>query len=94
MALLVSESLQGELVTDNDQNLKVGTVRALLDAAGLLPSPDEVSALGKAYPLVRAMCDDLYAVAEARYEIPALHFEPRPLFTPWAPDPEAMNFHD
>lgn len=63
-------------------------VSALLGATGLAPSEDEMRTLVRSYPDVRSMIDPLYAVAEARYEVPALHFEPRPLFSPWAIDPE------
>lgn len=69
-------------------------VGVLLGATGLAASEDEVRALARSYPDVRSMIDSLYAVAEARYEVPALHFEPRPLFSPWAMDPEAVNSYE
>lgn len=81
-------------MTDSTSSLTRSVARVFLDTAGLSPNPDEMTALERAYPLVRSMIDALYAVTEARYEMPALHFEPRPLFAPWAPDPDAMSFDD
>lgn len=82
---------QGELMTENAPKPASNMVGALLDAAGLCPSAEEVRALEKAYPQVRSMIDALYAVSEARYEVPAVHFAPRPVFSPWAPDPERTS---
>jgi hypothetical protein len=50
------------------------SVRAMLAAAGVVPSEDEVAALCTGYPAYRASVDALYDVAEARYADPALRF--------------------
>ena len=52
-------------------------VLAALQQYGLSPSPAEVDALVATYPLVRAEMARLYAVDEARYEDPALTYDPR-----------------
>jgi hypothetical protein len=49
-------------------------VRAMLAAAGLPATPDEVAALAARYPAFRAAVDALYEVGEARYADPALRF--------------------
>lgn len=51
------------------------TVRALLDAAQLKPSDDEFESFVKMYPTMRAGADKAY-IPEARYEVPALVFNP------------------
>ena len=58
-------------------------VSALLDAAGLQPSPAERAAFITVYPMLRAMVASLYAVPDARYESPALAFDARPVFDEW-----------
>jgi hypothetical protein len=50
------------------------TVRAMLAAAGLSPSPAEVAEFCAGYPGLRAAVDLLYQVPEARYADPALRF--------------------
>jgi hypothetical protein len=44
----------------------------LLNLSGLAPSPEERAAMAEAFPLTRAAVRALYAVAEARYEAPAV----------------------
>jgi hypothetical protein len=56
------------------------TVRALVDAAGLPVSDEELAQFVKMYPMLRAGADSLY-IEEVRYEEPAL------VFTPFAPTP-------
>jgi len=59
------------------------SVLGMLKAAQLAPSREEVDALVAAYPALRRMTDALYQVP-GRYELPALHFEPTPVFADWA----------
>jgi len=66
-------------------------VAALLDAAGLQPSPAEREAFIAVYPRLRAMVASLYAVPEARYESPALVFDPRPHFDEWPVRPPSAS---
>jgi hypothetical protein len=49
-------------------------VRALLDAAGVSPSPEELAALIAAYPSVRERADALHALARQFDEEPAVLF--------------------
>jgi hypothetical protein len=58
-------------------------VRALIAAAGLTPSEAELAALIAGYPELRARMDGMYALAETRYESPALVFDPDPTFAAW-----------
>ena len=58
-------------------------VRMLLGEAGLPASEAEIATLAAAYPAFKAGIESLYAVAEARYESPALHFEVSPVFSDW-----------
>jgi hypothetical protein len=60
------------------------TVSVLLAAAGLEPSPAEFQILLDAYPLHKRGIESLYAIPEARYEAPALIFDPTPVFADWA----------
>jgi len=59
------------------------TVQTLLAIAGLSPSPEEVATLVDAYPTFKAGIESLYAIPEARYESPALIFDPTPVFADW-----------
>lgn len=59
-------------------------VRLRLAEAKLPAREDEIEDLVAAYPVQRAMIDLLYAVPEAKYEAPALHFNPLPVFADWA----------
>jgi hypothetical protein len=60
------------------------TVRALLDAAGLNPPDEDVEALVQAYARKRRMVALLFTVKEARYESPALTFQPDPRQAEWS----------
>ena len=53
-------------------------VRALLERSGFDPPEADLANLTESYPMVRAMADLLYGVEGARYESPALRFEPEP----------------
>ena len=59
-------------------------VPAMLAAAGLSPSADEMAAFIKDYAFTKMSVAALYAVPEARYEVPALVFDPVPTFADWA----------
>jgi hypothetical protein len=59
------------------------TVRALLAAARLSPSEEEVAELVAMYPDYKAGIEALYAVPETRYASPALVFDAAPIFTDW-----------
>ena len=52
-----------------------GTVRSLLEAAGLSVSDEEFQQFVESYPTLRASADSLY-IPEVRYEEPALVFTP------------------
>lgn len=58
-------------------------VRGLLAAAGFDPPPTDVAELVEAYAMVREMVKLLYSVDAARYESPALRFQPDPRFVDW-----------
>jgi hypothetical protein len=58
-------------------------VRTMLAEAGLPAGEDEIEALVRAYPAFKAGIESLYAVEAARYESPALHFDPAPVFADW-----------
>jgi hypothetical protein len=58
-------------------------VRTLLGEAGLPASPEEVERLAASYVELRAGIESLYAVAEAKYESPGLHFDPDPTHADW-----------
>ena len=59
------------------------TVRSLLDAAHFAPDQAELDEFVKTYPRIAAMVASLYSVEAARYEFPALHFDPDPAFEDW-----------
>ena len=50
-------------------------VRALLDAAGLTVSDDELAGFVRMYPILRSQSDALYRL-DMEPEAPALHFDP------------------
>lgn len=56
----------------------VVAVRSMLGAALISASEDEVTGLALAHRATREMVASLYAVAEARDEIPAMFFRVRP----------------
>jgi hypothetical protein len=58
-------------------------VRTLLGEARLPASDEEIATLAAVYPDFKAGVEMLYAVAEARYESPGLHFEVSPVFGDW-----------
>jgi hypothetical protein len=58
-------------------------VSDLLATAGFEPPEDEVAKLVAVYPMIREMVGLLYTVEAARYESPALIFDPDPTFTGW-----------
>jgi hypothetical protein len=70
--------------TENSAEATESTVRALLAAARLSPSEDEVAGLVAMYPDYRAGIEALYAVPETRYANPALVFDAAPVFADWA----------
>ena len=59
-------------------------VTTMLGNAGLTPTPDELSGLVGAYSAQAAGLAAMWAVPEARYESPALHFTATPRFADWA----------
>jgi hypothetical protein len=59
------------------------TVRAWLDAAGLDPPEEDFEALVQGYSRNRQMAALLFSVKEARYESPALTFQPDPRHADW-----------
>ena len=59
-------------------------VRMRLAEAGLPAHEDEIERIIAGYPVHRAMIKSLYAVEAAKYESPALGFNPTPVFAPWA----------
>jgi hypothetical protein len=58
-------------------------VRTLLGEAGLPASPEEIERLAASYVELRAGIESLYAVDEAKYESPGLHFNPDPTYADW-----------
>jgi hypothetical protein len=61
----------------------MGEAEAMLAAAGLRPSEKESAQLVEFYAGLKPRIDALNAVAEARYESPALVFQPRPKRGSW-----------
>ncbi|HWB21401.1 MAG TPA: hypothetical protein VG652_00780 [Gaiellaceae bacterium] len=59
-------------------------VPTLLAIAGISPSPEEVEKMSRDYPFIRMSAAALYTVPEARYEVPALIFDPVPSFADWS----------
>jgi hypothetical protein len=60
------------------------TARTLLAAAGLSPSDEETAQLVEQYPLHLAGMNALWAMPETRYAVPALIFNPTPVFVDWS----------
>ncbi|GCD90162.1 hypothetical protein [Nocardioides sp. LS1] len=58
-------------------------VDAMIAAAGLSPSVTEREGLIATYGGFKPLVEALYAVPEARYEVPALVFQAAPKLTPW-----------
>jgi hypothetical protein len=65
-------------VTDRPQAEPAVLVPALLAAAGLSPSPEEVAVLVAQHPRTLADLEALHAVPAARYEEPGVVFRARP----------------
>jgi hypothetical protein len=61
----------------------VTEVKAMLAAAGLVPTQSELSQIVTMYEGLKPRIEALYAVPEARYESPALVFAPRPKLGSW-----------
>jgi hypothetical protein len=59
------------------------TVRAMLAAAGIPATEEEIITFVEDYPRLRGMVAMLHAVPEARYEAPGLLFDPTPTFAEW-----------
>ncbi|MFF3571040.1 hypothetical protein [Nocardia jiangxiensis] len=59
-------------------------MKILLDAAQLPASEDEIAAYAAGFADQRAAVDALYAVPEARYAAPALHFRAASRIADWA----------
>jgi hypothetical protein len=70
------------MTTDlSDPTVAVPTMLAI---AGISPSPAEVEKMIVDYPFIRMSAAALYSVPEARYEVPALIFDPVPTFHDWS----------
>jgi hypothetical protein len=65
--------------TTNDDVL----VRNLLATARVPASEEEITLIVSNYKRMKSMIDILYAVPEARYESPGLHFTATPTFAEW-----------
>ncbi len=63
------------------------TVAQLLAAAGFAPPAVEVAELAADYAMIRQMVAVLYTVDAARYEDPAVVFDPDPRFVDWSSPP-------
>jgi hypothetical protein len=63
----------------NDEQLVV----AMLTAAGISPSPEEIASLVDAYPRFKGMVDAVHGVEAARYEDMCLTFQAEASFTDW-----------
>ena len=59
-------------------------VPTMLAVAGISPSPEEVEKMIAEYPFIQMSVAALYSVPEARYEVPALIFDPVPTFVDWS----------
>ena len=55
----------------------------MLAAAGLNPEATEREDLIATYAMFKSVVEALYAMPEARYEVPALVFQAAPKLTPW-----------
>jgi aspartyl-tRNA(Asn)/glutamyl-tRNA(Gln) amidotransferase subunit A len=84
MAALTTDTREREEFHMPEPSESEVAVRTLLKAAGLSPSEDEIATLIAAYPAHKAGIESLYAIPEARYESPALIFNPTPVFADWA----------
>ena len=71
-----------EPITPTDGDVQA-TVRTFLAAMGLCPSDDEIAVLTSQYATHQASVTLLHSTTEARYESPALIFDPTPVFAEW-----------
>jgi hypothetical protein len=58
-------------------------VKMLLAKAGVPASEEEIKLVTSQYVRLKGMIDVLYAVEEARYESPGLHFTATPTYAEW-----------
>jgi hypothetical protein len=58
-------------------------VKILMAAAGVPATEEEIVMVTSQYERLKGMIDLLYAVDEARYESPALHFTATPVYAEW-----------
>ena len=58
-------------------------VKMLLASAGVPATDLEIELVTSQYGKLREMIGMLYAVEEARYESPAMHFTATPIFAEW-----------
>jgi hypothetical protein len=58
-------------------------VKMLMDVAGVPATEEEIAMVASQYGRLKGMIDLLYAVEEARYESPALHFTATPVYAEW-----------
>ncbi|HEY1831430.1 MAG TPA: hypothetical protein VGG38_14440 [Acidimicrobiales bacterium] len=58
-------------------------VKMLLAMAGVPATEEEIELVISQYARLKGMIDVLYAVEEARYESPALHFTATPTYAEW-----------
>ena len=58
-------------------------VKMLLASAGVPATDEEIDLVITQYGRLKVMIDVLYAVEEARYESPALHFSATPTYAEW-----------
>jgi hypothetical protein len=59
-------------------------VKMLLASAGVPATDEEIELVTTQYGRLKGMIEILYAVEEARYESPALHFTATPTYAEWA----------
>lgn len=59
-------------------------MKTLLDAAQLPASESEIASYAAGFAAQRAAVDALYAIPEARYAVPALHFRATTRIVDWA----------
>jgi hypothetical protein len=77
-------------MADDAQQRAEDYVRSVLFTHRIPANDEEISRLTTMYLEQQASIEKLYAVEEARYESPALAFNPTPIFADWneaAPGP-------
>lgn len=75
---MIENSATNPALRENDAIL-----RLLLAQARLPLEEEEIVALARNLPTMMAMVESLYAVADVRYESPALIFDASPAFANW-----------